>query len=143
MILRSPLAFQASTQRQPITLQILRVRSNSINRPNSTPSFCNPLRNRWIVNPDDGFDPSKLPISNVRYTGNLLSGQVSNDTGKPITAVRVNYEVLDRNGNVIDSGYIEAQPFVIPPGGSATFQGYVSGGARVQTTFVESSDRTL
>lgn len=82
-------------------------------------------------------EAAKMLISGVGYDGNSLSGQVTNQTGDPVQNVRVNYEVLDSRGNVIDSGFIYAQPSTIPPGGSASFSGITVKGAKVQPTFVE------
>ncbi|HAA28628.1 MAG TPA: hypothetical protein DCE56_14250 [Cyanobacteria bacterium UBA8553] len=82
----------------------------------------------------------KMPISRVRYDGNFLSGRVTNQTDDTVQGVKVNYEVRDRKGNLIDNGFIDAQPSTIPPGGSASFSGMTVKGAKVQPTFVDWSN---
>jgi hypothetical protein len=86
-------------------------------------------------------ETTKMPISDVRYDGNILSGQITNQTGDTVQNVKVNYEVRDRQGNTIDNGFISAQPSTIPPGGSASFSGMTVKGATVQPTFVEWGNR--
>ena len=82
-------------------------------------------------------EAAKMPLSSVGYDGNSLSGQVTNQTGDTVRNVRVNYEVLDSQGNLIDNGVIYARPSTIPPGGSASFSGITVKGAKVRPTFVE------
>lgn len=78
-----------------------------------------------------------VTITRVNVKGQFLEGMVTNYTGKPVKAVKVNYEVLDSEGNFIDAGFIDAQPGAIPPGGSASFQKPISfSGATVQATYV-------
>jgi hypothetical protein len=57
-----------------------------------------------------------MPISSVKYDGNLLEGRVTNQTGDTVQNIKVNYEVRDRKGNLIDNGFILAQPATVPPG---------------------------
>ncbi len=82
-------------------------------------------------------EAAKMPLSGVGYDGKSLSGQVTNQTGDTLQNVKVNYEVLDSRGNVIDNGFIYAQPSTIPPGGAASFSGITVKGAKVQPTFVD------
>lgn len=78
----------------------------------------------------------RVQITAVNYDGKLLTGQVTNFTKNPIKSVKVNYEVLDSNGNTIDTGYVDVQSANIPPGGIASFQGNINyPGAKVATTF--------
>lgn len=81
-----------------------------------------------------------LAIAGVNYSGDLLTGQVTNKTCKTVKYLKVNYEVLDETGNVIDSGFMYAQPSTVPPGQSASFRGQVAKGAKVQATHVDWSE---
>ena len=85
-------------------------------------------------------EAGKMPISSVRYDGNFLSGRVTNQTGDTVQGVKVNYEVRDRKGNLIDNGFIDAQPSILSPGESASFSGMTLKGAKVQPTFVDWSN---
>lgn len=79
----------------------------------------------------------EVKITAVNYHGKTIRGQIINLTTKPVQAVKVNYEVVDNNGNTIDAGYIDVQSPNIPPGGTAFFQENTSyPRARVATTFV-------
>lgn len=81
-----------------------------------------------------------LPVSQVSYDGNALRGQVTNRTCNPIKLVKVNYQVLDTQGNQIDNGFIYAEPSTIPPGQTASFAETIVSGAKVNVTHVEWSD---
>jgi len=77
-----------------------------------------------------------VQITAVNYDGKFIRGQVTNFTKNPIKSVKVNYEVLDNNGNTIDTGRVDVQSANIPPGGIAFFQGNINyPGANVATTF--------
>jgi hypothetical protein len=78
-----------------------------------------------------------IPISNVRYDGNTLRGQVTNQTCKIVNLIKVNYQVLDEQGNQIDNGFIYAQPSTLAQGKNASFAGAISAGAEVNITYVE------
>lgn len=80
---------------------------------------------------------AQVSILNSNYDGNFLSGQVSNQSCKTVKYIKVNYEVTDESGNLIDNGYIYAQPVTVGPGQSASFQGAVVQGAKVQVTYVD------
>ncbi|NEQ40666.1 MAG: hypothetical protein F6K40_32355 [Okeania sp. SIO3I5] len=80
---------------------------------------------------------TEIPITNVNYDGNFLTGKVANKSCKTVKSIKVNYQVLDDGGNIIDNGYIYAQPATVEPGKVASFKGNVSPGAKVETTFVE------
>ncbi len=83
---------------------------------------------------------TEIPISNVNYDGNFLTGKVANKSCQTVKLIKVNYQVLDDAGNIIDNGYIYAQPATVEPGKVASFKGNVSPGAKVETTFVEWSN---
>ncbi len=80
---------------------------------------------------------TEIPISNVKYDGNFLTGKVANKSCQTVKLIKVNYQVLDDAGNIVDNGYIYAQPATVEPGKVASFKGSVSPGAKVETTFVE------
>ncbi len=78
-----------------------------------------------------------VPIMDVNYTRNILTGQVQNKTCEILKYIKVNYEVLDEAGNTIDNGYIYAEPLMLKPGEVASFRGIVTSGATVQTTHLD------
>jgi len=82
----------------------------------------------------------KVSIANSSYDGNFLIGQVLNQTCKNLKYIKVNYEVLDESGNIIDNGFIYAQPVNVEPGQSASFRGAVVPGAKVQATHLDWSE---
>lgn len=83
---------------------------------------------------------ANLAIAQVNYDGSFLTGNISNQSCKTVKNLKVNYEVLDASGNQIDNGFIVAQPEVLPPGGTASFRGAVTEGAKVLATHVDWSD---
>lgn len=82
----------------------------------------------------------QLTLANVNYDGDFLTGNIVNQSCKTVKYVKVNYEVLDEAGNLIDNGYIYTQPSALGPGQSATFKGPVVSGATVQATHAEWSE---
>jgi hypothetical protein len=83
---------------------------------------------------------AKVSIAVVNYDGNFFSGKVLNQGCKIIKNVKVNYEVLDESGNLIDNGFIDTQPVTLAPGESATFRGAVVAGARVRATHADGQE---
>ena len=83
---------------------------------------------------------AKVSIAATNYDGNFFSGQVLNQGCKTIKNVKVNYEVLDESGNLIDNGFIYAEPVTLAPGQSATFRGAVVAGAKVQATHADGQE---
>jgi len=83
---------------------------------------------------------AKVSIATANYDGKFFSGQVLNQGCKTIKNVKVNYEVLDESGNLIDNGFIYAQPVTLAPGQSATFRGAVVAGAKVQATHADAQE---
>lgn len=84
---------------------------------------------------------NNILIRNVRNNGNLLTGEVINQSCESVSDVKVNYHVLDNFGNPLDIGYIPVEPSTIQPRSTATFRGSVASGENVETTFVEWADR--
>ncbi|MEG4089898.1 FxLYD domain-containing protein [Microcoleus sp. Pol12B4] len=82
----------------------------------------------------------KVSIKTTNYDGNFFSGQVLNQGCKIIKNVKVNYEVLDESGNLIDNGFIYAKPVTLAPGQSAAFRGEVVAGAKVQATHADGQE---
>lgn len=83
---------------------------------------------------------AKISFNNINYDGKFLSGQILNQGCKIVKNIKVNYEVLDESGNLIDNGFIEAQPVAIAPGKSAAFRGEVVAGAQVRATHADGQE---
>ena len=83
---------------------------------------------------------AKVSIAQANYDGNFFSGKVFNQGCKTIKNVKVNYQVLDELGNLIDNGFIDAQPATLAPGESAAFRGAVVAGAKVQATHADAQE---
>lgn len=81
-----------------------------------------------------------LPILDVNYQQNILTGQVQNQTCETLKYLKVNYQVLDQAGNIIDNGFIYAEPLVLKPGEVASFRGNVTSGSQVKTTHLDWMD---
>lgn len=50
-----------------------------------------------------------------------LSGILTNENNQPVTVIAVNYEILDRRGNLLQTGSAQPKPSTIAPGQSVTF----------------------
>jgi hypothetical protein len=83
---------------------------------------------------------AKVSIAQANYDGKIFSGKVFNQGCQIIKNVKVNYEVLDESGNLIDNGFIDAQPATLAPGESAAFRGAVVAGAKVQATHADAQE---
>ena len=83
---------------------------------------------------------AKVSIVATNYDGNFLSGKAINQGCKIIKNVKVNYEVLDESGNLIDNGFINTQPVTLAPGESAAFRGAVVAGAKVRATHADGQE---
>ena len=83
---------------------------------------------------------AKVSIIATNYDGNFLSGKAINQGCKIIKNVKVNYEVLDESGNLIDNGFINTQPITLAPGESAAFRGAVVAGAKVRATYADGQE---
>ena len=83
---------------------------------------------------------AKVSIASVNYDGNFFSGKVINQGCKIVKNVKVNYEVLDESGNLIDNGFINTQPITLAPGESAAFRGAVVAGAKVRATYADGQE---
>jgi hypothetical protein len=99
------------------------------NSDSSPPKVCNANSNN-----------AKVSIANYNYDGSFLTGQILNQTCKTVKYIKVNYEVLDQSGNLIDNGFIYAQPVKVEPGQLASFRGAVASGAKVQATHLDWQD---
>jgi hypothetical protein len=83
---------------------------------------------------------AKVSIAAANYDGNFFSGKVLNQGCKIIKNVKVNYEVLDESGNLIDNGFMYTQPVSLAPGESAAFRGAVVAGAKVRATHADGQE---
>lgn len=81
--------------------------------------------------------PAALPLMNVNFDGKLLKGNVKNQSCQTLKYIKVNYEVEDEGGNIIDNGFIYAEPLTLKPGETATFQGAVTAGKVVKPTHLD------
>lgn len=91
--------------------------------PDKTPQSCPP-----------DSQGAKVSFCHVNYQGNSFTGQVTNHTGKSVRNIKVYYEIMDREGNLIDNGFIYVQPVTIKPGESAFFQGTIAAGSQAKVT---------
>lgn len=78
-----------------------------------------------------------LPLTNVNFDGKTLTGQIKNQSCQTLKYIKVNYEVQDQSGNVIDNGFIYAEPLILKPGEIASFQGAVTPGKVVKPTYLD------
>ena len=85
----------------------------------------------------EGMNPENISISEVEYDGKKLRGTVVNQTCNTLRNVKVNYQVLDGQNNIIDNGFITVNPVILEPGATASFEGEVTEGATVRTTHVD------
>lgn len=82
-------------------------------------------------------DQSQILIGDLKYDGATLSGSVINKTNKTLYLARVNYEVLGKDGSVIESGTAYTEPSTLSPSQTATFQTSTSRNGSVRTTSVQ------
>lgn len=78
-----------------------------------------------------------MEIRQVNYKGNVLTGRVTNQSCETIENIRVNYRVMDEEGNQIDNGFIYAKPSKVAPGETADFRGTIASGADVEVTHAD------
>lgn len=78
-----------------------------------------------------------MEIGRVNYQGNVLTGRVTNQSCETIENIRVNYRVMDEEGNQIDNGFIYARPSTVAPGETAEFRGTIASGADVEVTHAD------
>ncbi len=93
-------------------------------QPEATPSTCT-------------SSAAGMQISNVKYDGNSLTGQVTNHTCATATLIKVNYQIFDDQGNQIDNGFIYAEPSTLVQGKTGSFGGAIAPGSKVNVTHVE------
>jgi hypothetical protein len=78
-----------------------------------------------------------LIISELRNDNGRIVGRVVNQTGQVTDLVRVNYEVVDANGGMVENTTTYTQPPTLEPGQSATFQIMPPSGATARMTAIE------
>jgi hypothetical protein len=117
-----PICYMETTGGQRLNLSYL---CGKVSSP-STPKFsCNQTSNQ------------KVTIKNVNYDGNVFEGTVTNQGCKAVKYVKVNYEVLDEAGTLVDNGYLYAEPTTLEPGMSASFRANITTGTKVNPTHVD------
>jgi hypothetical protein len=81
---------------------------------------------------------SEVVISHVGYEDDFLIGHVVNKSSKAVYQARVNIEMIDENGSVIERGTVSTEPPNLSPGQTATFQTLrPPSGKSMRTTSVE------
>lgn len=85
-------------------------------------------------------DSGQPQVIRYEYKNDTFTGTIVNNTDKIIKQIKVNYEVLDEQGNQIDTGFIQAQPANVSPGSQAVFGGQVAPGASAKPTFLDWSE---
>ncbi|KAM3093163.1 FxLYD domain-containing protein [Phormidesmis sp. 146-35] len=63
-----------------------------------------------------------MVASAVNYDGNLITGQVTNQSDQVAKSITVNYEIQDEQGKEIDAGFVKSDTTAIAPGQSIPFQ---------------------
>jgi hypothetical protein len=61
------------------------------------------------------------PIVRLNGSSNLM-GSITNRNSKAVTVSSINLEVLDANGNLVQTNSVAPEPATIPPGATVTFQ---------------------
>jgi hypothetical protein len=69
-----------------------------------------------------GQQRQQVELNNFNYDGNILQGEVINRTGRLVSEVTVNYQLLNIQGQGNEVGFITVQPSSISPEGTARFQ---------------------
>ncbi len=82
----------------------------------------------------------QLIISDVVREDGFLIANVVNKSNKTVYQTKVNYEVIGKNGSVIERGAIATQPATLSPGQTGIFQTVIPGNTNVRTTFAEGKD---
>lgn len=101
------------------------------------------LCGRGITSPTSSCVESsgeKVVLTKSQFDGNLFQGSVINKSCKTVKSIKVNYEVSDESGNLIDTGYIYAQPATLEPGKLGSFETTITVGTKVKTTYLEWKD---
>jgi hypothetical protein len=117
-----PICYMETTGGQRLNLSYL---CGKVSSPSTPKVSCNQTSNQ------------KVTIKNVNYDGNVFEGTVTNQGCKPVKYVKVNYEVLDEAGTLVDNGYLYAEPTTLEPGMSASFRANITGGTKVNATHVD------
>ena len=92
--------------------------------------LCNPIKT-----PNVAANPQVVVLS-VKRMGDQVTGQVRNDTGKPVRFVIVNYAVASTNG-AAEASFTFATPETLAPGQVGSFQGSLNQPGEVTVTSVE------
>ena len=66
---------------------------------------------------------AKVAVYNLNYDGHKFTGQVLNNTGKTIKYLQVNYEVIDVQRQLIDTGTVYVNEDTLEPFQNGTFWG--------------------
>ncbi|HEY9671528.1 MAG TPA: hypothetical protein V6D11_08800 [Waterburya sp.] len=82
-----------------------------------------------------------LSVVDLIHEDDYMIGRIINRSNKTIYQARVNYEVISKNGGVIERGTIASEPATLNPGQIGTFQTFMPGDKNVRATFAEGKDK--
>lgn len=77
-------------------------------------------------------------IATQTSDGDILTGRIINQTKKDVHSIKVNYVVVDSNGQVTQKNVVDAEPSTLSPGQTASFKVHViAGDSRLKATSVD------
>ncbi len=79
---------------------------------------------------------SQVVISSVVRRDSMVIGSVANQTGREVQNVKVNYEILDAQGRVIERDAALTEPQSLRPGQTAIFEAIANEGQTIRTVSV-------
>jgi hypothetical protein len=68
----------------------------------------------------------KVAVASWDYLNGTFVGRVINNGTTPVKFVRINYQVLDRQGNVLRTSFAVASPTVLSPGQAGQFLSFIN-----------------
>lgn len=78
----------------------------------------------------------QVVISGVVRQDGMVMGNVANQTGRDVRDVKVNYEILDRQGRVVERDAALTEPQNLRPGQTAMFEAIADEGQTIRTVSV-------
>lgn len=89
------------------------------------------------LSPLCGQQPQVI-IANQTSDGDILTGWIINQTKKDVHSIKVNYVVVNTDGQVTQKNFVEAEPSTLSPGQTASFKVHViAGDSKLQATSVD------
>jgi hypothetical protein len=77
-------------------------------------------------NDEEVVEQPQVELISWDYLNGTFVGRVINNGTTPVRFVKVNYEVLDKNGTVIRSSFAVASPTVVAPGRAGQFLSFIN-----------------